>query len=297
VEVKGPALIGVDGGASGVRVARVAQRSDGRFELAHPPFTASCDPARGADAWIAATAELVERAAGGVSVCVGMGMPGRKTPDGRGIASALHGPVDPLFLEHLEGELARRGVALARNVAGLFDDGLLGAAGELVGTGGVLVGTQTAYALGGGTGLAEAFVFDGRPVVFEGAPVVLERAYTIVRNGRSFEERLSVRGLNARFAALGGEGAPEEAFERGDERAGEVFDELLADLAALVEARERTLSLRFERIALSQRLARLLLRPRLRAHCETRLDARRFVLSANDASNVIGAAWFASETR
>jgi hypothetical protein len=297
VEVSEPELIGVDGGASGVRVARVERRGDGRLACAHAPLTASCDPARGADAWLTATAELVERAADGASVRVGMGMPGRKTADGRGIASALHGPVDPQFLERLEADLVRRGVQLARPIAGLFDDGLLGAAGELVGAGGVLGGAHTAYALGGGTGLAEAFVFDGRPVVFEGAPVVLERAYRIAHDGRSFEERVSVRGLNARFAALGGDGAPEDAFERGDERARVLFGEVFADLAALVEERERTLSLRFERIALSQRLARLLLRPRLRAQFESRFDVQRYVLSSNDASNVIGAAWFASEAR
>lgn len=290
-------LVGVDGGASGVRVARVAERADGRYACEAAPLTASCEPARGADEWLAATARLVESVANGARVCVGMGMPGRKTADGRGIASALHGPVDARFLERLETELARRGVRLARPIAGLFDDGLLGAAGELVGADGVLCGARTAYALGGGTGLAEAFVFDGRPVVFEAAPVALERAYKAMRDGRSFEERLSVRGLNARFAELGGAGAPEEAFDRGDDAARRVFDELFADIAALVDARERALGLVFERIALSQRLARLLARPALRARFDARHDLRRCVLGVSDASNVIGAAWLADQAR
>jgi hypothetical protein len=289
-----PALVGVDGGASGLRAARVVRGAAGWFDLAGPVLAVACDRAHGARDWIEAAADLAVRVSGTASLVLGIGMPGRKTADGRGIASALHGPVEERFCDLVEERLAALGARLVRPIARLHDDGLLGASGEAFGVRGVLRGVRCAYAIGGGTGLAEAFVIDGRPVVFEEAGGALVRAYALPCRGSSFEERLSVRGLNAAHRDAGGSGAVEDALGAGDVRAERLFAALADDLMALVHAREHALRRTFERIAISQRLARLLAAPAARALLADHALAQRCVLADEPASNVIGAAALAA---
>jgi len=295
VSASEPVLVGIDGGASGLRAARVVRGADGWFDLAGPVHAVDCDRTRGAHDWIEAAADLALHASAGAPVAVGIGMPGRKTADGRGIAFALHGPVEERFCDLVEERLAARGGRLVRRIARLHDDGLLGASGEAFGVRGVLRGLRCAYAIGGGTGLAEAFVIDGRPVVFEDAGAALVRAYALPCRGATFEERLSVRGLNAAHRDAGGSGAVEDALAAGEARARRLFTALADDLVELVAAREHALGCTFERVAVSQRLARLLAGPAARELLAGHAVAQRCVLAHEPASNVIGAAALAAD--
>jgi hypothetical protein len=305
----GVRLVGVDGGGSGVRAAIVERLRDGCFARRGELFSHTVSPGSDATSWIEAAADVIARcAAGAERVRFGMGMPGRKTDDGRGIAHALHGPVEPRFLERLEDVLARRGVELVAGCERLEDDGLLGCAGELFGVNGGLRGARTGYFIGGGTGLAEAFVFEGAVVAFEDAPKALERAWRLTDGAATFEERLSVRGLNQRYRAAGGTyDRPEEGAHAGEEAASRVLIRAVWDLVRLVWLREQALATGFDRVVVSQRLACVLTHAAVRPIVDETLaqvaerggDDRlkdRLVLSTSPAAAVVGAAaggWWA----
>ena len=75
--------------------------------------------------WVhAACQAIVEVANTGPAgqVLIGMGMPGLKTPDGRGIEVINNGPRLPDYLDRLEQGLAAAGVQLLRPVAVLGSD-------------------------------------------------------------------------------------------------------------------------------------------------------------------------------
>lgn len=295
--------LGVDGGGSGVRAAAVRRRADGALELDGPVATRSASRGSDAAAWIVAAADaMVDALEGSTRLRFGMGMPGRKTADARGIAHALHGPVSARFCDLLEEELLRRGLSLAEPCAGLGDDGVFGCRGELLGADGALRGCRRAYFVGGGTGLAEAFVFDGRAVPFEGAPRALERAWRLTDGEATFEERLSVRGVNQRYLREGGaQSHPELGVAADEEVARRVLVRVVWDLVRLVWLREEALGVSFERVVVSQRLARILDAPAVRPLFDETLaqiaerggDARlaeRLVLSASPHAAILGAA-------
>lgn len=295
--------IGVDGGGSGVRAAAVRANEDGALELAGPVARRDVSPGADARAWILAAADaMIEALGDGARMRFGMGMPGRKTDDGRGIAHALHGPVEPRFCDLLEEELERRGATLDARCIALSDDGVLGCRGELLAVDGALRGVESGYYVGGGTGLAEAFVLDGVVVPFERAPQPLVRAWRLSDGEATFEERLSVRALNARYARGGGAHAcPEEGVAADEEIARRVLVRAIWDLVRLVWLREQALDLTFERVVVSQRLARVLALPVVRPLFDEALaqlaersgDPRlpeRLVLSTLPHAAILGAA-------
>lgn len=292
--------------AVGVRDGGVREggaRDDGALELAGPLAARSVSPGADARAWIVAAADaMTEALEGATRLRFGMGMPGRKTDDGRGIAHALHGPVEPRFCELLEEELRRRGLELDARCPRLADDGVLGCSGELLGVDGALRGARDGYFVGGGTGLAEAFVLDGAVVPFERAPRPLERAWRLADGESTFEERLSVRGINHRYRRDGGTHEYcEFGLAAGEEVARRVVVHAVWDLVRLVWLREQALELTFERVVVSQRLARVLGASAVRPVVEETLAqvaerggderlAARLVLSSCEHAAVLGAA-------
>lgn len=258
--------VGVDGGGSGVRAGVVATDASGWLHVVGDVAERDVSSGSDARAWILAASDAILEVAGETRrLRFGMGMPGRKTDDGRGIAHALHGPVEPRFADLLEDELSRRGVELLAPCTGLGDDGVLGCTGELLGRRGSLRGVSCGYYVGGGTGLAEAFVIDGSVVPFERAPRPLERAWRLADGEATIEERLSVRGINARFRRESGRAElPEQGVELGEEAARRVFVRAVWDLVRLVWLREQALALAFERVVVAQRLAQVLDHPAVR---------------------------------
>ena len=144
-------LIGVDGGASGVRAYEVVAIEDG-FALGRA--RAARTYARSdAAAMVDAAARCITELACGRHVLCGICMPGLKTEDGRGIARMLNGPAIPDYLDRLEERLD---ISVAR----LWSDGFASGVGEEVA--GLFRDVQNAYYLGGGTGIAECLKLDGR---------------------------------------------------------------------------------------------------------------------------------------
>ncbi len=194
--------IGVDGGASGVRALAVRRRSDGLFEAAgeiarrdHDPFGADdfiAQRAEAADPRLAdveidasrervrATAQVIALAAGGRrSIALGICWPGQKSADGRGIVVMRNGPRDPSFLDHLETELAARGLELAAPIPRLASDGVTGALGERWSVAGGLRDVENALYFAGGSGLAEALLVAGRVRALDEIEPPLPKAFAL----------------------------------------------------------------------------------------------------------------------
>lgn len=212
-------------------------------------------------------------------VVVGVCAPGLKTRDGRGIAVSKNGPRIPDFNDRLEARLAREGLVLARGLPRLASDGDACGHGENACASGGLRDVVNAYYLGGGTGLAECFKLGGRIVGLDELDGRVVKAWALASSrGRSYEEHLSMRGINARFVELGGRAGttPESAASRGEKAAIETFGEcakMLGELVGLRSAAMRELrDVALERVVVGQRLGNLFVDPALRAHLRAPAD-------------------------
>ena len=229
-------LIGVDGGATEVKAHAVdcddldAPRAfDLRSEAAsrvyvrHAEFTpapvaqqlaerdagalqitaAEREQAR---AWIAAAAEAIRDVAveaGAQRVLVGMGMPGLKTADQRGIAAINNGPRCPTFLDDLEDALGAAGVALAAPIAALGSDADYCGLGEQHARDGLFRDVTSAYYVGCGTGIADAMKLGGQLVPFDAAKAWIQKSWQMPSAlGPTFEKLVSAKSLNAVYDGL-----------------------------------------------------------------------------------------------
>lgn len=190
--------LGVDGGASGARayvVERSAERSEeGSLRALTPGESLDWNGERAA-----ALAGMLARLCAdqpGREVRVGLCFPGAKTEDGRGIASARHGPALPHLLDDLERELERRGVRLAAPIPPLCSDGDAAAWGEHWAAGGALAGLRNGYVVGAGTGLAEGLLLAGRPLRMQLLRDRLAPPWELKsRSGEILDDCLSAAGM------------------------------------------------------------------------------------------------------
>lgn len=251
-----------------------------------------------ADAWIDAAARAIASVveqAGPRRARVGMCMPGLKTADGRGLAVVRNGPRNPRFLDQLEQELARRDVVLSAPIAGLASDADACGLGEDLALDGAFRNVEHALYIGGGTGLAEVAKLGGRVVGFDELEGVVEKGWRLVsETGATFEERLSMRAVNARFAqALGlalplaDADLPEERAQEGDPAAIEALGDVADALAELASHRIRSLASRglAQRVVVGQRLGVLFANPSLKHVLHDRAEAALALrLATADAS-------------
>ena len=271
-------LVGVDGGATSARACRarcvpggLRAQADGpaRVHATVPGFVpvlreaaASALPLRehqAARTWVESVAQSVLDVLERGPLLLGVAMPGLKTADGRGLAWLRHGPRAPRFLDDVFERLAPRVADWLAPPQGLFSDAVAALEGERVAEGGLLAGLRGAWYLGGGTGLAEAALVDGRAVAVDDARLGWPRAWELEAGaGASFEQRLSMAALVERCG-----GFPEA--RAGDLRVRAVLAEAARDLAWLVELRARAWREaglgELERVVVGQRLGALLCDP------------------------------------
>ncbi len=231
-------LIGVDGGATEVKAHAVAcdnLEKPSSFELR--PESASRVYARVAEfnplpvaeqlaqrdagdvrlsenevarghLWVEAAVQAiveVAQACDARRVLAGVGMPGLKTPDGRGISVINNGPRIPDYLEALERGLAAAGIELAAPVAELGSDADYCGLGEQYASEGLFRDVENAYYVGGGTGLADALKLRGRLVSFDQAASWIQKSWQIPSAlGPTFEKLISAKSLNRVYADLCG---------------------------------------------------------------------------------------------
>jgi len=136
---------------------------------------------------------------------VGMGMPGLKTPDGRGINVINHGPRMPEFLAKLEQNIRAAGIDLVTPIARLGSDADYCGIGEQYAEGGAFAGVENAYYAGLGTGVADAMKLRGKLVTFDAAKAWIQKSWQMTCSlGVTFEKVVSAKSMNARFANLMG---------------------------------------------------------------------------------------------
>lgn len=301
-------LVGVDGGASGFRAHEIVLRETAaglRFALGEnsaaerievpPNFAAKSielqreEARRGTYAispeerelqgrWVAAASRAIWRVAsraGPKPLYVGICSPGLKTPDGRGIQISLNGPRIPDFIDALEQSLILDGLNLGRPIARLSSDGAACGVGESLAEHGALCGVAHGYYIGGGSGVAEAFKLAGVVREADALGIPLEKAWQLrADDGLSFEQHLSVSGLNRDFGLTNIDDVevdsfPEHAAAAGDGRALGLFGARAQRLAELACSRLLALhaqcGVSLERVVVGQRLGLLLLDARLEA--------------------------------
>jgi len=171
---------------------QVADGSSGAIR----PTPEECEAAR---RWVQTAADVIAEAAAAVpgqTLLIGIGMPGRKTPDGRGIAVLRNGPRIPDYLDQLEQALAARSVRHANPIAALGSDADHCGLGEQYHDTGLFRGVNHAYYLGCGTGLADALKLGGQVVSMDDAGAWLAKSWAMNSAlGPSFEELVSARAI------------------------------------------------------------------------------------------------------
>jgi hypothetical protein len=178
---------------------QLAQRDAGRARL-------TATETKQGDGWVTAAAEAigdVARQCGARRVLVGIGMPGLKTPDGRGINVINNGPRMPHYLDALETKLAAAGMELVAPIAALGSDADYCGLGEEYAADGLFRNVQNAYYVGCGTGIADALKLRGRLVPFDQAKSWIQKSWQMPSAlGPTFEKLVSAASLNRVYANL-----------------------------------------------------------------------------------------------
>jgi hypothetical protein len=178
---------------------QIKQRNENSLQLTE-------DEKKQGKEYIKATAEAVVEIANAVGkkkVLVGMGMPGLKTGDGRGINAINNGARTPDFLEQLENMLKEQGLELAAPIARLGSDADYCGIGEDQAAEGLFKDVENAYYFGGGTGIADAMKLKGSLVPFDHTKEWLQKAWQIPCSlGPTYEKLIAAKAMNETFARL-----------------------------------------------------------------------------------------------
>ena len=276
-------IAGIDGGATKVSGWLIEQdEKTGKFRLGkkqvyqeyrdHPLFDQSFQPVPILDqfnkAAISSTEEQqakvwVETCASVISelmqdqqleVIVGIGMPGLKTPDGRGIYILANGPRNPFFSEQLEALLRSKNIRLAMPIARLGSDADYCGIGEESGASGAFSHCRNAYYLGGGTGVADALKLKGQLVPFDAIKAWMAKSWELkTSDGLSVEKYISAKGIQAWYARISRHTVEEleeagiygtqilDRAVQGEEAARECMDRVTRELAKLIYERITTM--------------------------------------------------------
>jgi len=296
-------LLGVDGGATGIRCYEVRiTQTDGRrayalgvaqAEMHYPrldgfvPVTPDAQrrqldetryqidalEARQGSAWIDTAASVIADVAEQCDVKrvrIGIGMPGIKSVDERGIVMINNGPRMPDFLDALAQRLHERGMKLVQPIRRIGDDGAYCGVGEAHAKDGLFRDIQNGYYIGGGTGLAECLLIDGAVVPMSGRHCTIPRAWELVSPlGVTYEKLISAASMNAVYQGLANvaDGAPQR-FPEQDALHGDPVARSWMHMAAtlwahLIAARlvhfccEAATKVQFDRVVIGQRAGQL----------------------------------------
>ncbi len=139
------------------------------------------------------------------NVLIGIGMPGVKTADKRGIAAMANGPRMPNFAAEIEQLLNNTGIALATPIIKLGSDADYCGIGEEYATNGALRNIKNGYYLGGGTGAADALKLQGKLITFDECKSWIAKTWEMSdENGRSMETYCSANGIQSLYSAFAG---------------------------------------------------------------------------------------------
>jgi len=180
---------------------QIPQRESKKINLTNDEFTQG-------EIYIAAAARVARDLylkGGEKPLLIGIGMPGLKTDDQRGINAIANGPRMPDYCASLENKLNAHGVNLLSPLARLGSDADYCGVGEFYATEGSFRDVSNAYYLGGGTGAADALLLKGALVPFDQIKSWMAKTWEMKNElDLSFERYASASGLQFIYSRLSG---------------------------------------------------------------------------------------------
>ncbi len=138
-------------------------------------------------------------------VLIGIGMPGIKTTDKRGIVAMANGPRMPYFAAEIEQILSATNIALVSPISKLGSDADYCGIGEEYAENGSFRDIENAYYLGGGTGAADALKLHGKLISFDDCKTWIVKTWEMSdENGNSIEMYCSANGIQSIYSNLTG---------------------------------------------------------------------------------------------
>ena len=160
-------------------------------------------------------------------VLIGIGMPGIKTVDKRGIAAMANGPRMPNFATEVEQRLSASGITLAMPISKLGSDADYCGIGEEYAENGSFQNTENAYYLGGGTGAADALKLHGKLLFFDECKDWIDKTWEMRdEKGKSMETYCSANGIQSIYGNLA-------SVSQSDLTKNKIFLEQILELAAV----------------------------------------------------------------
>lgn len=187
-------------------------------------------------------------------ILIGLGMPGLKTADKRGIAALANGPRMPFFCDILEEKLHLENIQLISRIHKLGSDADYCGIGEEYASDGSFRNVTNAYYLGGGTGVADAMKLNGWLIPFDDAKSWIAKTWEFKTSvNSSMEKFISAKGIQQLYSEKTGISMDELAVKgifglqilekalKGEEIAKETVDQVVYHLSRLLFERIYTL--------------------------------------------------------
>ena len=197
--------------------------------------------------------ELVQQSANN-RVLVGLGMPGLKTPDKRGIEVVANGPRILNYASLLEKRLELANIELIAPINQIGSDADYCGIGENYAKEGLFRDVENAYYLGGGTGVADALKLKGKLVFFDQIKPWMAKSWEMkTEDGHSLERFASAGGIQNLYAEIAGKDVTDLNRQKiyplqiaamaaeGDEAARKTFDMVVKNLSLLLFERISTI--------------------------------------------------------
>jgi hypothetical protein len=196
-------------------------------------FNINPDEQQQGTVYVEACASVIEqlvKLSGARQVLVGLGMPGLKTSDRRGIEALANGPRIIHYCNMLEDRLNLTGIKLISPVHHIGSDADYCGIGENYSADGMFRDVATAYYLGGGTGVADALKLNNTLTPFDLTRDWLAKCWEMKSaDGRSLERFASAGGIQSIYAEHSGRDVSEL-----NER--QIFPVQIAEMAATGDA-------------------------------------------------------------
>lgn len=129
---------------------------------------------------------------------IGIGMPGLKTKDKRGISALANGPRMPIYCKYIEDKLEKNGIELLFPIDHLGSDADYCGLGEEFSSKGSFSNYKNSYYIGGGTGVADALKLNGIVIPFDKTKKWLAKTWEMKNeNGISMEKYTSASGIQS----------------------------------------------------------------------------------------------------
>jgi len=171
-------------------------------------YNLSPDEQQQGTVYVEACAKVIENLAElskAKDILVGLGMPGLKTPNRRGIDALANGPRIPNYCKMLEDRLNLTGIKLVSQVDHIGSDADYCGIGENYSADGMFREVNHAYYLGGGTGVADALKLNGNLLPFDQAKDWITKCWEMKStDGRSLERFTSAGGIQGLYAEASG---------------------------------------------------------------------------------------------